>query len=182
MLPLAGWSFPQPKGQYRGCVKRRWHYSDGVWVKICRGVQIAIKKIIYMWKIVTLVPEIKLSPLDGISHNRMLWRKKKFWRMEIQAGWAGYREEHSHYGHFPGPWVENGKIYDPTSRLQLRWPLCCCGWHNRAPCWRSSRWSAERRAHLQATCVITPFPPKKCLFSIWLTMTPAMPMPTYPMM
>lgn len=119
-----------------------------------------------MWKIVTLVPEIKLSPLDGISHNRMLWRKKKFWQMEIQAGWAGYREELSDYGHFPGPWVEDGEIYDLTSRLQLRWPLCCCGWHNRAPCWRSSRWSAERRAHPQATADVChhPLPPKKVSF------------------
>lgn len=85
-----GWSFPQAKGQYQGCLKRRWHYSDGVWVKIRRGVQISIKKIIYMWKIVTLVPEIRLSPLDGISLNRMLWKKNsdewKFRQGELVTG------------------------------------------------------------------------------------------------
>lgn len=43
-----------------------------------------------MWKIVTLVPEIKLSPLDGISLNRMLWKKNsdewKFRQGELVTG------------------------------------------------------------------------------------------------
>lgn len=48
---------------------------------------------------------------------------------------------------------------------RLRWPLCCCGWRNRAPYWRSSRWSAEKRAQPQATLWrMSHHPPKKVCF------------------
>lgn len=134
-------------------------------------------------EIVTLVPGIILAPRDGIRLNRMLWEKKTNWQMEIQVEWAGYRKGLLWIMvSFLVPGWMTVRYMLQSSRLRLRSPLCCCGWHSRAPCWRSSRWSAERRAHLQAAVERwRTLPPTKKKF-VWLTMTPAMPMPTYPMM
>lgn len=61
-------------------------------------------------------------------------------------------------------------------RIRLRWPPCCCEWHSRAPCWKSSQWSVEQQTktsyyHHVRMCI-----PDFSL--LLLTMTPAIPMPT----
>lgn len=40
----SGLSFPQPRGQCQGCVKKPWHYCDSMWVQICSGSQMAMRK------------------------------------------------------------------------------------------------------------------------------------------
>lgn len=98
-IALSGWHFPQPRGQCQGCVKKHWHYCDSMWVKICSGTQMPMKKKLIS-QIVKSESEITLFLLNIWACNFFYDGQEIKNNENRRSGKGSWAEHHSGKDHF----------------------------------------------------------------------------------